>query len=560
MTTEALDRKIVAPHTLAARLRAARASGKTVVQCHGCFDVVHPGHIRYLRFARQLGDILVVSLTSDAAIAKGCGRPYIPQELRAENLAALAFVDWVVIDPHPTAAELLELARPDVYVKGREYAQSSDPRFMKEREIVESYGGRVVFHSGDIVFSSTQLVNGLERDEALDEVRLQALCERRGIDLAGIQRLLDRLPELRVLVVGDAFRETYVACDGTATVPDAPVLDLQELAVTSYAGGAAALALHLAALGAQTTLITAGGEDEATARLVAELAERHVRVEGPSRPRQRLVERRTFLSDDTKLLSVTSGGIEPLDSRMERALGDSVSKCLPAADLLIYSEHGLGVVSPGLVQRLCGAARKAGVLIAGQAPGPRGNLELLTDLDLLCVTERRARETMHDMASGLPAMMWRLLHQARSRRALVTLHKRGFIGFDGRPEQPDDLRPRQSASPDRLLGEYVPNLARHYIDLLGVPEAVAGIASLVLAAGGSLGCATYLAAGAEALAASRPGHAAVTLSALHAWIQTRPELRPQRGFLPDNATCSDIAHLALPLAEVAGGVAMGDPP
>src|SRR5262245_55689923 len=111
-TTPPLHRKIVSLEALAQTVRSLQVDGRTVVQCHGCFDIVHPGHVRYLQFARQLGDVLIVSLTGDALLGKGADRPYIPQELRAENLAALEFVDWVVIDPNPTACELLNMLRP----------------------------------------------------------------------------------------------------------------------------------------------------------------------------------------------------------------------------------------------------------------------------------------------------------------------------------------------------------------------------------------------------------------------------------------------------------------
>ena len=136
------QRKIVELATLLETLRTRRADGQTVVQCHGCFDIVHPGHVRYLEFASRQGDILVVTLTGDSEITKGDQRPYIPQELRAESLAALEFVDYVYIDPSPTAESVLEAIQPDVYVKGREYETSRDPRFLKERAAVESYGGR----------------------------------------------------------------------------------------------------------------------------------------------------------------------------------------------------------------------------------------------------------------------------------------------------------------------------------------------------------------------------------------------------------------------------------
>src|SRR5690554_6067465 len=111
--TPAIRRKILSRDSLLDLRAEARSDGRTVVQCHGCFDIVHPGHIRHLQQAARLGDILLVSITADAAMRKGDGRPLFPQELRAENLAALDFVDWVHIDRQETALELLEAVQPD---------------------------------------------------------------------------------------------------------------------------------------------------------------------------------------------------------------------------------------------------------------------------------------------------------------------------------------------------------------------------------------------------------------------------------------------------------------
>src|SRR3972149_6402823 len=91
--------KIVNQADLLAQVAVARAAGQTIVHCHGCFDIVHPGHVRYLEVPRRQGDLLVVSLTGDAQVGKGDQRPYIPEELRAENLAALEVVDLVYINP-----------------------------------------------------------------------------------------------------------------------------------------------------------------------------------------------------------------------------------------------------------------------------------------------------------------------------------------------------------------------------------------------------------------------------------------------------------------------------
>jgi cytidyltransferase-like protein len=110
-----------------------RPRTKTVIMCHGVFDIVHPGHLRHLIYAKQKADILIASLTADAHIVKGNHRPYVPQALRAQNLAALEMVDYVIIDPHPTPIEHIRLLQPDYFAKGYEYlAEGIPPRTQEE--------------------------------------------------------------------------------------------------------------------------------------------------------------------------------------------------------------------------------------------------------------------------------------------------------------------------------------------------------------------------------------------------------------------------------------------
>ena len=98
-----------------------KASGKTIVQCHGTFDLVHPGHVIHFQEAKELGDILVVTVTSDKFVNKGPGRPYFNDQMRAKWLTALACVDYVVLIPHATAVEAIECVKPNFYCKGKEY-------------------------------------------------------------------------------------------------------------------------------------------------------------------------------------------------------------------------------------------------------------------------------------------------------------------------------------------------------------------------------------------------------------------------------------------------------
>ena len=126
---------------LVARIASARAAGARIVLANGCFDVLHVGHVRYLRGARELGDLLVVGINSDAQVAKlkGAGRPLLSERDRAEVVASLEAVDLVTVFPEPTVTELLLAIRPDVHAKGTDYTEETVP----ERDVVRSYGGRV---------------------------------------------------------------------------------------------------------------------------------------------------------------------------------------------------------------------------------------------------------------------------------------------------------------------------------------------------------------------------------------------------------------------------------
>ena len=140
------------------------AAGQVVVLTNGHFDLLHVGHLRYLQSARRLGDALVVGLNSDASTrSRKPGRPLVPQEERAELLAALACVDVIVIFDDPTANALVDTLRPEIYVKGGDWGQPGGPQ-PPEGEVVASYGGRVVYLSYVPNHSTSSLI---ERIRAL---------------------------------------------------------------------------------------------------------------------------------------------------------------------------------------------------------------------------------------------------------------------------------------------------------------------------------------------------------------------------------------------------------
>lgn len=511
--------KIVNRAQLLTEVARARSLGRSIVHCHGCFDIVHPGHIRYLEFARRQGDVLVVSLTGDAAVAKAPQRPYIPQELRAENLAALEAVDWVFIDPHPTARELLSELKPDVYVKGREYENSNDPGFAAEREIVTSNGGKVLFSSGNVVFSSSRLIEALARDPSLDMDRLTSVCRRHDVNRGTLDALFERFRGLRALVVGDMVMDRYALCDATELAGEAPVMSLTQLEQREYIGGAGAVARHLAGLGAQTYLLTAGADDDVSKRAAGILEGDgiHTRI---IKSRPDLPVKTRFLVDTTKVLRVQQGQAHPIDSRIQAEVLGWIDG-LDRPEVVIFSDHGYGMVNRGLLEHVRAFCRRSpGVFLAGDASGPRGQLLQFRQFDLICPTERTLRSAWHDYERGLSTVAWNALDQTHARHLIVTMGKKGVVVFD-RPVQ-DEGQPDWRG---RLLSEYLPVLSEEQpVDALGVDSALLASATLTMAAGGSLMQGAYVGSAAAALESSCLGNVPISLAGLRRRLSTRLEL------------------------------------
>ena len=152
--------KILELEELVKEIQSLKGGGKKIVLCHGCFDLMHPGHIKYFQAAKKMGDILVVTVSPDCYVDKGPGRPVFNEILRAESIAALECVDYVAINKWPTAEEILRLLKPDIYVKGQEFAGLEDKtgKLQKEYKVLQEIGCEMCF-TKEIVFSSTKLLN-----------------------------------------------------------------------------------------------------------------------------------------------------------------------------------------------------------------------------------------------------------------------------------------------------------------------------------------------------------------------------------------------------------------
>lgn len=152
--------KILKIEDLAKKIEKLKIEGKKIIHCHGCFDLMHPGHIKYFQAAGKKGDVLIVTVTPDIYVDKGPDRPVFNEKLRAESIAALECVDYVAVNEWTTAVETIELLKPDIYVKGQEFENFEDKtgKLQKELKAIKKVGAEIRF-THEVVFSSAELLN-----------------------------------------------------------------------------------------------------------------------------------------------------------------------------------------------------------------------------------------------------------------------------------------------------------------------------------------------------------------------------------------------------------------
>ena len=472
-----------------------RPRQKSVIMCHGMFDIVHPGHLRHLAYARDKADLLIASLTADEFGTKGALRPYVPQELRAANLAALELVDYVIIDPHPTPIEHIKYLQPDYFAKGYEYfSEGVPPRTQEEMNALEGYGGEMVFTPGDIVYSSSALIEAAPPKLGLE--KLLALMESEGIQFDDLRRALRQAEGARVHVLGDTIVDSYSYCQLLGATAKSPTFSVRHDRTDVFAGGAAVVAKHVKAAGATVSFSTVLGEDGWKDFVLEDLQSAGVTCQ-PFVDRTRpTTHKERFIADGYKMLQVDRVDNRPVS---ERALASLVEGLRATeADVIIFSDFRHGIFNRQTIGRLKQALPAKALKVADSQVSNRwGNILDFTDFDLLTPNEREARFAMGDQDSVVRPLALELFRRAGCRHLILKLGERGVLGY-----RTPGVMPREFFTVDSLVDRLV--------DPIGAGDALLAYASLALFSTGNIVVASILGSVAAAVACEHQGNEPIT--------------------------------------------------
>ena len=514
MRTPEVDRKIFSVADLSAERARLRQAGKTVVQCHGCFDIVHPGHIRYLRFARSLGDVLIVTVSSDDVVMKGYERPYIPEDLRLDSLAELSCVDYVALSVDEWAGPVLEAIQPDIYVKGREYESKSDPRFANEKKIVESYGGRVVLGSGDVIFSSTEIGRRKRNTLDMEQQKIQRFCRSNEITAARLKNAISRFSDLRVLVLGDAIIDHYAHCEGARVASESPIISVKPISEEWFVGGAGLITRQAAALGAKATFVTCCAEDEGFERIQSTLRRFGAEVHNLLVPSRGTYTKSRFLVGGKKVFKVDRGNPAPIPIETTAELIGRLGELLESHDGLVVTDFGYGLFGSTLSEAISELAATAGKpYFADVSTNGQANILKFRGPQLATPTEDELRFALADAESGISNLASRYYAASGAKGLIVTMGRRGSLAFE--PPSKKGLR---------LRTDYLPALEVNEVDAVGAGDVFLTGASLAQLAGEPMPVGMYVGSSLASISAGVLGNEGAPLPDVYDFFEQRAEL------------------------------------
>ncbi|MBF0559225.1 MAG: adenylyltransferase/cytidyltransferase family protein [Nitrospirae bacterium] len=467
------------------------AKNKRIVFVSGNFNILHPGHLRLLRFAKECGDYLIVGVLGSES--KGV---VINEVLRLEGVKAISLVDYSFV-LHDTPADFIEELRPDFVVKGKEH----EDRFNPETEVLARSGGKLIFGSGDIIFSSVDLMKHEWKELNRSSIKLPAdFLSRHQFDFGTLQDILVWMKGLKVCVLGDIIIDEYITCDALGMSQEDPTIVVTPILQEKFMGGAGIVASHARGLRAAVHLFTTVGSDETADFAKDNLSkigvEAHFYVDD-SRP---TTLKQRFRTGQKTLLRVSHMRQHAISAELRNRMCKDVFAIMDDIDLLIFADFNYGCLPQPFVKKIIAECEKRGIMMVAdsQSSSQVGDISRFRKMTLVTPTEREARLAVRDFESGLVVLAEKLRQKAHIRNVVLTLAEEGVLIHAETTEKNTWLTDRLPAF----------NLAPK--DVSGAGDSFMTCASMAMAVGADIWQSSYLGSLASACQVGRLGNIPLT--------------------------------------------------
>ena len=424
-----MKQKIYTLDELSRVLNKEGKRGKKIVLCHGVFDLLHIGHINHFQEAKDYGDIVVVSVTSDRYVNKGPNRPAFKEQNRLKALAAIKVVDYVVLNKSATAISMIKELKPNIYCKGQDYKFSQNDitgEIENEKNALKEIGGKIIYTKG-AVFSSSNLINRFGKIHSLQQKTIIAKIKKK-YSFPKIKQLIEDFKKLKVLVIGEIIIDQYVFCEAIGKSGKEPVLALKDVKSEQYLGGAGAICRHLSSFCNKISLLSMVGEKGEFIKDIKKSLPKNVNFNYIKKEKSPTIIKKRFLDNTSynKVLGVYSLNDDILTKSNEKKFIKLLKKLLSNHDLVITSDYGHGLISRASAKLIS----KHSKYLALNAQVNAANIGYHSmrnykNVDCVIINENEIRHELRDKNSNIKFLMKKLSKTQNIKNLVVT---RGILG------------------------------------------------------------------------------------------------------------------------------------
>lgn len=448
---------------------------KKIAFVSGHFNVLHPGHLRLFKYAKEFAERLVVGVESDELAADSA---YISEELRLEGVKSCSYVDEAFVI-RSSISEAIDQLKPDIVVKGREFEEKYNPEFLSLRK----YGGKLIFSSGDSIFSTSDLVlrelvgSNQELDISPIKNLINGYVKRNSINIKNIKNIIKKFNELRVIVIGDLIIDEYISCLPLGMSQEDATIVVTPIDSRRFLGGAGIVAAHAASLGAKVKFITIVGDDENQRFASQNLNKYNVvtkLVVDSSRPTTQKIR---YRSKGKSLLRVSYLHQDPISVELQKVILETFLGFSKTTDLLILSDFNYGCLPQSLVKDLIKICIENNIKVAAdsQSSSQIGDISRYVGVDLITPTEREARIAMKNQSDGLVVLAENLRKATLAKNVLLKLGEEGLL-----VQSSGDSREFE------ILTDQIPALNTNPLDVSGAGDSLLVVASLAMSLGANI--------------------------------------------------------------------------
>ena len=428
------NKKILNQDELSFLIKKYKSKRKKIVLCHGVFDLLHLGHIKYFEEAKSFGDILVVTVTSDKYVNKGPNRPAFNEQNRTEAIAALGIVDFVAINHDLNAVPAIKKLKPNFYCKGPDYKNSNNDtsgEIFNEINAIKKIKGKVVYTKGE-TFSASKILNSLNNSHSTKQKNTLRQIKNK-YTFKDIKKLFSKFEKLNVLVIGETIIDQYFFCEALGKSGKEPVLVLRDVKMEEYLGGAAAVSRHLSQFCKKITLLTMLGEKAEFLNKIKSDLPKKIKLDFIKKRNAPTILKQRFLDEisNNKVFGVYKINDEPLTEKNEETFNKKLKKLLKNHQLVIVSDYGHGFIS----DKSSKIIRKYSKYLALNAQVNAANIgyhsmRKYKNIECVIVNEKELRHEMRDKNGRIEILMKKFALKQKIKNLIVTQGKDGSIFYN----------------------------------------------------------------------------------------------------------------------------------